>query len=206
MERCIRLQPPSAAYWRIMLLGEAPGAEEEQAGEPFVGRAGRLLDSLLQRARLPRASCVVTNVFHIRPRDNDVMLFFCSDERLADPTLRPYPYKGRFLRAQYGEEIERLRLELTAWKPKVVIALGATALWAMCGRTDISAAFGTPIPVQSHIVLPVFHPAFLLRQHNALYEERVVGVLKSAIDYANAGTVGKPSDEEEDEEATDESE
>ncbi len=185
MERCIKLQAPTAKYWRIMLLGEAPGADEEVAGEPFVGRSGKLLDSLLQRAELPRASCVVTNVFHIRPEKNEIARFFTAEEALADPILKPYKYKGGWLHMEYGGEISRLMGELKQWRPKVIVAFGATPLWAMCGRTDISAALGRPLPVQSHIVLPVFHPAFLLRMHNAQYDQQVVDVLNSAKEYAN---------------------
>lgn len=184
-DRCIQIEVPTTKYSKIMLLGEAPGEEEEKKGKPFIGKAGKLLDSLLEDAGLLRSSCVVTNVFHIRPPKNKVDHFFGAKDE-ADEKLVPYPFRERlFLKKEFGEEMGRLFDELKRWKPKVVIALGATALWAMTGKHKISEHHGEPITVQGHIVLPVFHPAFLIYSHNKSYNEMVIKVLQDAKEFAN---------------------
>lgn len=187
MERCIKLEEPDhdLGYNRIMLLGEAPGETEEKSGMPFVGKAGTLLNNLLLQALIVRAQCVVTNVFHIRPAGNDVMVFFTPEKEKGVTSLQAYPYKKGYLRVELGDEIARLRAELLKWKPKVVVALGATALWAMTGRNGISQFLGQPIPVQSHVVLPVYHPAYLVRAQNPAENTRAVEILVRAKEFAN---------------------
>ena len=61
-----------------MLIGEAYGEEEEKRGRPFVGRSGKLLDTMLEEAGLPRDNCTVTNVFMVRPPLNNVTEFFVT--------------------------------------------------------------------------------------------------------------------------------
>src|SRR5262244_3886219 len=102
---------PPGGRARLAVVGEAPGAEEDAAGRPFVGRAGRLLDELLAAAGLDRAEIAVLNVLRCRPPGNR--------------TPRP-------------DEIARCRgwldrsLELV--QPELVVALGLTAAAAFLGR------------------------------------------------------------------------
>ena len=71
----MRLQPTSPRNAAIMIIGEAPGAEEEQQGVPFVGSSGHELTQMLSLAGIERSSCFITNVLMERPANNDITLF-----------------------------------------------------------------------------------------------------------------------------------
>ncbi|UCC92614.1 MAG: uracil-DNA glycosylase [Thermoplasmata archaeon] len=96
---------------RLMLVGEAPGANEDEGGEPFIGRAGRILDKALEEAGLSRERVWIANTVRCRPPDNraprDVEIATCSFQ---------------------------LEAELDAVGPRVLVALGATAAGALVGR------------------------------------------------------------------------
>jgi uracil-DNA glycosylase family 4 len=130
---------------RIVFVGEAPGADEDAQGRPFVGRAGRLLDSLLAEVGLARAEVAVLNVIKCRPPKNRTPR--------PDEVTRCRP----FLRAQ---------LELVA--PDLVVALGLTATqWFLGRRLTLSAARGVVHPVECDdlklSVLATYHPSAALR-------------------------------------------
>lgn len=149
----------------IALVGEAWGADEERERRPFVGAAGRELNRLLAEAGLRRADCYVTNVFNLRPKGNKI-------ETLCGPkagSLAGYPplVKGKYIRAEFKPELERLRDELCEVNPNLVVALGNTPMWALTGRTAISKFRGATL-LSSHTVsgfkvLPTYHPASLFR-------------------------------------------
>jgi DNA polymerase len=132
---------------RIMFIGEAPGAEEDRQGKPFVGRAGQLLDKMLSAIGLNRHKNVyITNVLNWRPPGN------------RDPSPEEAAICLPFLRRH---------IELVA--PEVIVLLGATAMRHVLGRTDGIMrlrgqwleyfAAGKMVPV-----MPTLHPAYLLRQ------------------------------------------
>lgn len=108
---------------RIMLVGEQPGDQEERAGEPFVGPAGRLLDELLAEAGIDRDDVFVTNAVK-RFRHHEKVLAGGGVKRIHDkPTVRQQRACGAWLDAE---------LELV--EPEVVVALGATAAQALLGK------------------------------------------------------------------------
>jgi uracil-DNA glycosylase len=188
-ERCIKAQVPDLNDFNgIMLVGEAPGLKEQQSGVPFVGDAGKLLDHLLADAGIERDRCVVTNVFHVRPANNMVGLFF--GPKGGEVCLEKYPYLGRFLLADLKPEIERLSTEVKFFFPhlKVIVALGAVALWALTGRNGITANRGTLIHFQlgdnECVLVPTFHPSFLLRSNNPAMNTLVVHDLTVACNIA----------------------
>ncbi len=131
----------------IMLIGEAPGAEEDRQGKPFVGRAGQLLDKMLAAIALDRKTNVyITNVLNWRPPGN------------RDPSPVEAATCLPFLRRH---------IELAA--PKIIILLGATAVRHVMGKTDgIMRTRGHWL--EYHVngamvpVMPTLHPAYLLRQ------------------------------------------
>jgi DNA polymerase len=131
----------------LLVIGEAPGKDEDAAGKPFVGRAGQLLDRMLAAiARSRRENVLITNVVFWRPPGN------------RTPTQAEVAICKPFL--------DRL-IALT--KPKAVILAGATPLQALTGMTGVMRARGqwreTAIDRHGVIdVLPTLHPAFLLRQ------------------------------------------
>lgn len=131
----------------IMFIGEAPGAEEDRQGKPFVGRAGQLLDKMLAAIGLSRTTnTYITNVLNWRPPGN------------RDPSPEEAAMCLPFLRRH---------IELVA--PEIIVLLGATAARHVTGRTDGIMrmrgqwleyfAAGKMVPV-----MPTLHPAYLLRQ------------------------------------------
>lgn len=162
---------------KLMILGEAPGAEEEKFGIPFVGSAGKELDRMCREIDFPLASAYKTNVFWTRPINNKLETIFLpqADWKAQNSSLVPsLPFridnKTHYLPPAFQSELTRLREEIEAVNPNLIIALGATALWSLTGRQNISSVRGTVL--QSSVsstsigrkVLPTFHPAAVLRQ------------------------------------------
>jgi DNA polymerase len=130
----------------VMMIGEAPGADEDRLGEPFVGRSGHLLDKMLYAIGLKREDCFITNVLPWRPPGN------------RTPTDGEVAVCLPFLRRQ---------IELV--NPKVIFLLGASAANAVLNNGDsISHLRGKFIDytAENGVVIPTlssYHPAFLLR-------------------------------------------
>ena len=124
---------------QVMLIGEAPGATEDEQGRPFVGRAGRLLDEVLGAAGLARADVYVTNVFKARPPQN------------RDP--RP---------DEIAHHMAWLETELALVQPRVVVPLGRHAL-AHFTKARISDVHGRELTERGRTLFPLYHPAAALR-------------------------------------------
>jgi uracil-DNA glycosylase len=137
----------------VLMVGEQPGDREDIEGRPFVGPAGRVLDDALQDAGIDRTKVFVTNaVKHFKHEMRG---------------------KRRLHKKPNAYEIERCRwwldLERTLLKPRVVVALGATAARALSGRpVTIAKQRGHPteLPDGSHLAVTV-HPSYLLRIRDA---------------------------------------
>ena len=131
---------------KIMIIGEGPGAQEDAEGKPFVGRAGKLLDKMLESIHLNRTKVYISNVTNYRPPANR--------RPTEEETVRYLPY---------------LKNHIEIMNPKILILLGSTALNAIIGNvTVISKARGKWIQKEIGTVKPwiiaSFHPAFLMRQ------------------------------------------
>lgn len=150
----------------IVLLGEAPGLNETIYGRPFVGEAGDELTRMLVDANLNRDEFYVTNVFKTQPPKNDVNWFFTT--RTDPEACTDLPSRaGKYLRDGFRPMFDGLIPELVGVGPRLVIALGATALWALLGQSKISDFVGTlhpPTNERPFWVLPTYHPAAVLRQ------------------------------------------
>jgi len=134
---------------RLMLVGEQPGDQEDLAGAPFVGPAGRVLDAGLQRAAIPRAEAYVTNaVKHFK------------HEMRGKRRLHKSPSAGEVSACRWWLDSERRLL-----RPKVVVALGATAALGVFGKpTPIGANRGRALPLPDHSQgVVTYHPSYLLR-------------------------------------------
>lgn len=175
----------------IAFIGEAPSWEEEHKGAPFVGPSGRLFNSLLRAAGLAREDYLVTNVFNEKLPDNDVGAW-CAPMSVARPggftNLAPIGDSG-FLRPEFRHHLERLRLELEACQPTVIVPLGGTALWALTSATSIGAVRGT-VQVATRLVpgvklLPTYHPSFIMKQFK--FYPVVVADLQRAAKEASLG-------------------
>lgn len=127
---------------RVMVIGEAPGREEDQQGKPFVGAAGQLLDRMLDAIDLGRDKNVyITNVLPWRPQQN------------RDPSAEEIDMMLPFL--------ER-HVELA--QPEVLVLMGNISCQAVLGKRGITRLRGTWAEAWGKPVLPMFHPAYLLRQ------------------------------------------
>ena len=158
----------------ICIVGEAWGEKEEEVGRPFVGPSGWLLDQLLSQAGIRRSECFTTNVFNLRPRPSNDVKNLCGGRAEGIAGLPPLT-QGKYVLQKYLPEIERLYEEIRREQPNVIIALGATAGWALLHSSGIKAIRGatavTPPKVSAALgreykVLPTYHPAAVLRQWN----------------------------------------
>ncbi len=125
----------------LLIIGEAPGANEDQQGEPFVGRAGQLLNNMLRAIDLTRAEIYIANVLKCRPPNNRDPL----PEEVA--TCTPY-----------------LQRQIELIQPKLIVALGRVAANFLLGSTDAVANLRNKnFTYQNIPLLVTFHPAYLLR-------------------------------------------
>jgi len=144
---------------RLMFVGEAPGRDEDRQGEPFVGRAGKLLDKIIEAMNLTRQDVYIANVVKCRPPEN----------------RNPAP-----------DEIETcepfLLRQIEAIKPEIIVCLGTfaaqtllqteTRIGALRSKFHawpspvVKAKFETSLPEGGIQVMPTYHPAFLLRNPN----------------------------------------
>jgi len=171
--------PQNPTGWSgIALIGEAPGAEEVRQGHPFVGRSGQLLGKMLERAAIMRSHCLVANVFRFQPPGNKVDYFFISRRAAETQGIAIAEHYGRFgsafCRAAYATEIEALAAALGNLKPKVIVSLGRTPLWALTGESGLLKKVGKPLPcrlIQGFSVIPTYHPSFILRGNWGLQDK-----------------------------------
>lgn len=172
----------------VMLVGEAPGADEDRIGRPFVGYSGHELDSWLGLVGLNRSSLFLTNVCHERPPGNEIDAFFrkrseakkahkidslglaASLTTLSEDT--PVEIGGRFPRRPVLEGLAQLQRDLDSLRPHLIVALGNTALWALTGETgiikwrgSILPCEGGPVTAPQAKVIPTLHPAAVLREY-----------------------------------------
>jgi len=128
---------------RVMLIGEAPGAEEDKQGKPFVGKAGQLLDRILSACGWTRKDVYIAHVLKCRPPNNRLP----SDEEIANC-------------------IGYLHKQIEVVNPDYIICLGSVASKAIVGL-PVSNARGKWFRHKHHKVLCTYHPAYLLRNEEA---------------------------------------
>lgn len=146
---------PLPATSRVMIVGEAPGADEEARGVPFIGKSGTLLDSMLAQAGLGRSGCYVTNVCKYRPPANKIEEWWTPKSTVARKNGLTHRHGDHWLHPRVVEGLAELPGEIAAAAPEVIIALGNLALWALTGETGIGNwrgsemwYAGTPAPLQ----------------------------------------------------------
>lgn len=126
---------------RIMLIGEAPGWNEDQQGRPFVGAAGRFLEELLAAADLKRDDVFITNVVKSRPPGNR--------DPLPDEIAACAPYLER---------------QIEVIDPEVIVTLGRFSMARWFPGERISRIHGQPKRVGRRLIVPMYHPAAALHQ------------------------------------------
>jgi DNA polymerase len=142
---------------QLMFVGEAPGADEDEQGEPFVGKAGQLLTKIIQATGLKRADVYIANILKCRPDT---------------------PGQSAGNRKPTGDEmatcIPYLLEQIDLIRPRVIVALGATAVEGLLGKTlGITKLRGTWKTYRGTPFMPTYHPAYLLR-NQAMSEKRKV--------------------------------
>ncbi|MGQ0626993.1 MAG: uracil-DNA glycosylase [Phycisphaerales bacterium] len=157
---------PAAA---LMFIGEAPGADEERTGRPFVGKAGRLLDKMIVAMGISRSSVYIANVLKTRPPDN------------ATPTLEESAACAPYL----FEQVAIIR-------PRVIVTLGLPAVRTMLNTQSsmgqlrgqwarfVFNGAGRHAPVEVD-VMPTYHPSFLLRAYTDENRAKVWSDLQQAM-------------------------
>lgn len=181
----------------LCIVGEAFGEFEERNNFPFVGKAGAELYRIMVEAGFPfepisfrhpgalkmkvlwkSTGVHLTNVFMIRPENNKIDLFLAKkkndDGTVNDVCTDLPPVKpGLYLRSEYRKHVDALHEELLSLKPNLIVATGNIPCWAILQTTKISSLRGTVVLTDFGKVLPVYHPAAILRN----YEYRPVTVM-----------------------------
>jgi DNA polymerase len=171
--------PADRKQWSgLALIGEAPGAEEARQGHPFVGRSGQLLGKLLVQADIDRKNGFVGNVFRRQPPGNKVDHFFISRRSANLQGIGIAEEYGQFgsawCRADFAADIDHLRDTLRTLKPRVIMTLGRTPLWALTGLNGLLDKVGQSVPCRwmaNVPVIPTYHPSFILRGNWGLQEQ-----------------------------------
>jgi uracil-DNA glycosylase family 4 len=135
--------------YRLAVVGEAPGVEEETTGRPFVGTSGRFLWALAGKHGISRDHCFVGNVCQHRPPGNDISHFALDGPEIT-------------------AGVNQLNADLAAFKPNLVLCLGGTALWWSLGRKDSITHYRGSVYASQHgyKCLPTLHPAMVLREYS----------------------------------------
>src|SRR2546427_8348314 len=140
-----------------MFVGEAPGADEDLQGEPFVGKAGQLLTKIIQAMGLSRESVYIANILKCRP----------DTPGQSAGNRKPTPEEMQTCIPYLHEQIDLIQ-------PKVIVALGATAVEGLLGKTvGITRLRGQWQTYRGTPLMPTYHPAYLLR-NQALSEKRKI--------------------------------
>ena len=128
---------------KLLFIGEGPGADEDAQGKPFVGRSGKLLTKVLADLGIDRRTIFITNIVKCRPPEN----------------RKPLP-----LESKTCKELLLIK-QIKIIRPHVICALGATAVEALLDQpVFITKIRGKQFSYEGSILIPTYHPAFVLRQ------------------------------------------
>ncbi len=132
---------------RLMLVGEGPGAQEDLLGKPFVGKSGALLTKALEVLNISRDEIFITNIVKCRPPQNRTP--FLNEMKTCKQLL--------------------LEKQINIIQPKVICTLGSAALQGLLERpVFITKERGVPLSFKETIIVPTYHPAYILRNPTKL--------------------------------------
>jgi uracil-DNA glycosylase family 4 len=141
-ETCLNPVPGEGpADAKVMIVGEAPGGQEDKAGKPFVGAGGKLLDRLLETAGVDREQVFITNVLKARPPGN------------RNPR-----------KSEIDHSLPWLLAQLDIVSPQLVIPMGRHALIPFARDLKISEVHGTSVEREGRLLFPMYHPAAALHR------------------------------------------
>lgn len=181
-QRLERVVPPSGPKTaKIVVVGEAPGAQEDQQLKPFVGPAGGVLEQCMHAAGLIRSEMYLTNVVKVRPPRNDISPF--------------YNEKSGAFTSSGHQWVEKLWEELDSINPKLVVAAGGCALSALTGRRGVLKYRGYVMdstgPKRTVKVMPIIHPSAALRGQY-IYRYIIAADLRKAKELSNRDSLDPP--------------
>lgn len=134
----------------LMFVGEAPGADEDEQGEPFVGRAGEMLTKIITAMKFSRETVYIANILKCRP----------DTPGQASGNRPPTPDEIKNCLPYLNAQIDLIQ-------PKVIVALGATAVTGLFGKSaPISKLRGNWTSFRNIPVMPTFHPSYIVRNNN----------------------------------------
>ncbi len=135
---------------QLMFVGEAPGADEDEQGEPFVGKAGQLLTRIIETTGLSRTDVYIANILKCRP----------DTPGQSAGNRKPTPEEMQTCIPYLHEQIDLIQ-------PRIIVALGATAVEGLLGKTlGITKLRGTWKTYRNIPLMPTYHPAYLLRNQS----------------------------------------
>jgi DNA polymerase len=140
----------------LMFVGEAPGADEDAAGEPFVGAAGQLLTKMIAAMGLTRDQVYIANILKCRP----------DMPRGSSGNRKPTPEEMQTC-------IPYLHAQIDLIQPKVLVGLGGTAIEGLLGKSGITKLRGQWHTYRGIPLMPTYHPAYLLRNQSNAEKRRV---------------------------------
>ena len=132
---------------QLMIIGEAPGKDEDEQGIPFVGRSGKFLTKILSLLGIDRKELFITNTVKCRPPQN----------------RKPTPLEAKTYK-------DLLISEINIIKPKVICTLGSTAIESLLEKPiKIGEVHGTPLIFNSITIIPTYHPSYIMRNQKKLH-------------------------------------
>lgn len=194
------MMPTGPCPARVMVVGEAPGNEEERLGAPFVGTAGKELDKMLGEVGLARAQCFTTDVCRTRPPGNDILKWMPDKKKDILPSF--VVHRDRFVHPAIVAGAKLLEKEIELCKPEVIIALGNLPLWVLTGRSGIKNWRGSLLQTEGGIpLIPTYHPSAILRQWAwraiaVMDLRRAAGILKGIPQEPERRFITRPSYEQ----------
>ena len=163
---------------KIMIIGEAPGYQEDKSGKPFVGKSGKILMDKLAKAGVMRSHCYMTNVIKEKPYKNNIKPFIDVQKNKTSEKADKY--------------IDMLREEIERVNPNIIVAVGSTALWTLTRHKSITKWRGSLITSDfagGRKVLPIIHPAASI--HMYIYGHFIEKDLLNLRELAKSPTLDK---------------
>ena len=165
--------PPSA---RIMIVGEVFSESDSKKGTPFSGTSGEELNRMLHEAGIMRSECYLSNVVNAYPQWGKVESLIPEQKRSMNPSL--VRVRDKYVAPLLLDGFESLKREIALVRPRVIIALGNAALWALTGADSVAKWRGSLLETDGEVglpgirVIPTFHPSTLYR----MWEWRAIAV------------------------------
>lgn len=184
------VRPDGPIPARVMIVGEAPGAEEEARGIPFVGASGAELNKMLGEAGIARSECFVTNVCNVRPPNNDISKFIAKAKK--DRTPAHVLLRDKWVTKEIVDGYNQLQVAIKSVSPSIILTLGNLPFWALTGLWGITKWRGSMLYYdKTYKLIPTIHPASVLRE----WSQRaiVVSDLRRAARFKDGSPYPKPA-------------